>query len=87
MKQKTKVIVDAMGGDFGPSVVVPAALAALSRHKNLSLILVGQQDAIENALKNTKGNIKKASKLINTTVRKFSYKAEKYNINYKDYRI
>jgi glycerol-3-phosphate acyltransferase PlsX len=44
-----------MGGDFGPSVVVPAALTALSRHKDLSLILVGQQDAVENALKNANG--------------------------------
>jgi glycerol-3-phosphate acyltransferase PlsX len=51
----TTIALDAMGGDFGPSVVVPAALAALSRHKNLSLILVGQQEALENALKNARG--------------------------------
>lgn len=48
----TTIALDAMGGDFGPSVVVPAALAALSRHKNLSLILVGQEDAVESALRN-----------------------------------
>ena len=54
-KKITTIALDAMGGDFGPSIVVPAALAALSRHKNLSLVLVGQQDAIESALKNAKG--------------------------------
>ena len=54
-KKITTIALDAMGGDYGPSIVVPAALAALSRHKNLSLILVGQQDAIESALKNAKG--------------------------------
>jgi len=38
------------------------------------------------ALKNTRGNIKKAAKLIGITVRKFSYKAARYNIGYKDFR-
>jgi len=38
------------------------------------------------SLKNTRGNIKKAANLIGITIRKFSYKAAKYNINYKYYR-
>ena len=38
------------------------------------------------SLKNAKGNINKAAKLIGITVRKFSYKAERYGISYKDYR-
>ncbi len=46
-----------------------------------------EKEILMDALKNTRGNIKKAAKLIGTTVRKFSYKATKYNINYKDYRI
>lgn len=36
-----------MGGDFGPSVVVPAALSALALHPNLHLTLVGQQEVIQ----------------------------------------
>ena len=40
------VSLDAMGGDFGLPVIVPAALSALSRDPDLHLILVGQQDAI-----------------------------------------
>ncbi|MCL2898569.1 phosphate acyltransferase PlsX [Brenneria tiliae] len=37
---------DAMGGDFGPCVTVPAALQALASNPNLKLILVGDPAAI-----------------------------------------
>lgn len=58
MKNKTTTIaLDAMGGDFGPTTVIPAALSALDRHKNLCLILVGQQEALESALQNAGGEI------------------------------
>ncbi|RKZ35945.1 MAG: phosphate acyltransferase PlsX, partial [Gammaproteobacteria bacterium] len=40
------IALDAMGGDFGPSVVVPAAYKALSEEPRLRLILVGDQDSI-----------------------------------------
>ncbi len=39
-----------MGGDHGPSVIVPAALLALARYPDLRLVLVGDQDAISAAL-------------------------------------
>ncbi|MBF0241458.1 MAG: sigma 54-interacting transcriptional regulator [Desulfamplus sp.] len=45
-----------------------------------------EREMIIDALKNTRGNIKKAADLIGTTVRKFAYKAGKYNVEYKDYR-
>ena len=32
-----RVALDAMGGDFGPEVTVPAAFAALARHEELAL--------------------------------------------------
>ncbi|HSS65350.1 MAG TPA: phosphate acyltransferase PlsX, partial [Gammaproteobacteria bacterium] len=41
------IALDAMGGDHGPSVVVPAALRAVSDNERLSLILVGDRDLIE----------------------------------------
>lgn len=41
------VALDAMGGDHGPDVVVPAAVCALENHPQLSLILVGQPDVLE----------------------------------------
>ncbi len=44
------IALDAMGGDHGVEVVVPAAREALSRHPRLNLVLVGDQDAISGRL-------------------------------------
>jgi glycerol-3-phosphate acyltransferase PlsX len=40
-----------MGGDFGPPVTVPAALAFLAGHPGASVVLVGRSDAIEAELR------------------------------------
>ncbi len=45
------VAVDAMGGDFGPPVTVPAALAFLSENQTAQVILVGQEAALQAELK------------------------------------
>ena len=45
------VALDAMGGDHGPEVVVPAALSVLSDSADVHLILVGDRDAIEGELR------------------------------------
>lgn len=47
----TTVALDAMGGDHGPPVVVPASLEALSRWDSLRLILVGNQEHLRAELK------------------------------------
>jgi glycerol-3-phosphate acyltransferase PlsX len=39
-----------MGGDHGPSVTIPASLAALELYQKLNLILVGDQKIIESSL-------------------------------------
>lgn len=41
-----KISIDCMGGDHGPRVTVPAALAFLARESQAELILVGREDAI-----------------------------------------
>src|SRR5687768_9999503 len=41
------VAIDAMGGDHGPHVTVPAALEALKQDSELNIVLVGIADAIE----------------------------------------
>lgn len=46
-RQVPVIALDAMGGDYGPEVTVPAALDCLEEFKDLRLILVGQQEAIE----------------------------------------
>ncbi|MFL6548062.1 MAG: phosphate acyltransferase PlsX [Povalibacter sp.] len=45
------IAVDAMGGDHGPSVTVPASLAALAREQDLRIVLVGLADALNPLLK------------------------------------
>ncbi|MGB6976164.1 MAG: phosphate acyltransferase PlsX [Gammaproteobacteria bacterium] len=42
--------IDAMGGDHGPPVTVPAALAALQEHPELILLLVGNRDVMQEIL-------------------------------------
>ncbi len=44
------IAIDAMGGDHGLSVTVPAALRALDRHPSLSLILVGDEARVRERL-------------------------------------
>ena len=48
--------IDAMGGDHGPHVTVPAALKALKDDNQLNIVLVGLQDAIEAELKANKAS-------------------------------
>ncbi len=44
------VAIDCMGGDHGPGVTVPAAIAAIDSDPELSIVLVGLTDAIAAAL-------------------------------------
>ena len=45
------IAIDAMGGDHGPHVTVPAALKALQEDSQLNIVLVGLEDAIAAELK------------------------------------
>jgi len=45
-----------------------------------------EREMIIDALKNTRGNITMAAKILQTTVRKFAYKAQKFGVEYKTYR-
>jgi glycerol-3-phosphate acyltransferase PlsX len=47
MNNTVTIALDAMGGDHGPSVIVPAAVSMLSKHAYLRLILVGQVEVLE----------------------------------------
>ncbi|CAN7950070.1 unnamed protein product, partial [Ixodes hexagonus] len=47
------IALDAMGGDHGPKVIVPAALHILKRHPNVNLILVGKEDQLAPLLQET----------------------------------
>lgn len=54
MSGQYRIALDAMGGDHGLSVVVPAALQALQKHNDISLILVGDETQIKASLEQNK---------------------------------
>ena len=41
------IALDAMGGDFGPEVVMPAAVQVIKKHKNVGIILVGDESVLK----------------------------------------
>ncbi len=46
MNEHPTIALDAMGGDYGPEVVVPAAIDILDRNPSLGLILVGDETVL-----------------------------------------
>jgi glycerol-3-phosphate acyltransferase PlsX len=54
MNEKYSIALDAMGGDRGPSVVVPAALQVLSETTHLNIILVGDEGTLTKELSSHK---------------------------------
>ena len=57
MAKKT-IALDAMGGDHGPKVIVPAALAVLAENPDLYLIFVGKKEILEPALQKHGASLK-----------------------------
>jgi glycerol-3-phosphate acyltransferase PlsX len=55
MSRKVTIALDAMGGDHGPKVVVPAALATLERDDSVNLVLVGLPEVLAQAERQAKG--------------------------------
>jgi len=45
-----------------------------------------EREMIIDALKNTRGNITNAAKIMKITVRKFAYKAQRYGVDYRQFR-
>jgi Nif-specific regulatory protein len=60
--------------DTVPSLSLEDAVASL------------EKEMIIDALKNTAGNVTMATQILQTTVRKFAYKAQKYGVDYRQYR-
>ena len=61
--------VDAMGGDHGPKITIPASINALTRYDQLHIILVGDKELIEKELQknkytNTRLSIQHASEVV-----------------------
>ena len=50
MNETFSIALDAMGGDHGPSVVVPAALQVLRESPRMNVILVGDENLLKKEL-------------------------------------
>ncbi len=55
MNSLIRISLDAMGGDHGLSVIVPAALEAVKSHEDIILTLVGDENQIKQHLEDCKG--------------------------------
>ena len=67
MPQKVRIALDAMGGDFGASVVVPGAAISLSRHPDSEYLLFGDRALIDPELEKHPA-LKAVSRVIHTDV-------------------
>ncbi|OQW53315.1 MAG: phosphate acyltransferase [Proteobacteria bacterium SG_bin9] len=67
MPQKVRIALDAMGGDFGASVVVPGAAVSLERHPDTEFLLYGDSKLIEAELTKLPA-LRAASRVIHTDV-------------------
>ena len=47
MPKPVRISLDAMGGDHGPSVVIPGAGLALERHPDVRFVIFGNEAAID----------------------------------------
>ena len=67
MPQKVRIALDAMGGDFGASVVVPGAAISLGRHPETEFLLFGDRALIDPQLASHPA-LKAVSRVIHTDV-------------------
>jgi Fatty acid/phospholipid biosynthesis enzyme len=67
MPQKIRIALDTMGGDHGPSVIVPGAQIALARHPDTEFLLYGDQSLIAPLLA-TRPNLAAATRTFHTDV-------------------
>ena len=56
MNRPLTITLDAMGGDIGPDVVIPAALSVLEHRQDICLILVGDKDTLAAKLEHSRGS-------------------------------
>jgi glycerol-3-phosphate acyltransferase PlsX len=61
------IAVDAMGGDHGPSVIVPAALAVLEREPSLRITLVGLEPQLTALLRNLRPELMQRLSVLHAT--------------------
>ncbi|MFW0078925.1 MAG: phosphate acyltransferase PlsX [Coxiella endosymbiont of Haemaphysalis qinghaiensis] len=61
------IALDAMGGDYGPKVIVPAALSVLKKYSNVKLILVGKEGELRPLIENSRKTSGNRWEIVNAT--------------------
>jgi glycerol-3-phosphate acyltransferase PlsX len=67
MSQKLTIALDAMGGDYGPSVIIPAAARALKKMEGVQLKIYGNERII-NPILDQHENLKKNAEIHHTDI-------------------
>jgi phosphate acyltransferase len=67
MPQKVRIALDAMGGDHGPTVIVPGADVSLAHHPDSEFLLFGNRTAVAPLLE-SRPALKAATRLVHTEV-------------------
>jgi glycerol-3-phosphate acyltransferase PlsX len=67
MPDKVRIALDAMGGDHGPSVVLPAADLSLTRHPDIEYLLFGDRAVLEPLLEDLP-RLKAKTRVVHTDV-------------------
>src|SRR4051812_50142115 len=67
MPKPVRISLDAMGGDHGPSVVIPGAALALERHPDLRFLMFGNETIVAPLL-NAHPKLKEATELRHTDI-------------------
>ena len=67
MPKPVRISLDAMGGDHGPSIVVPGAALALERHPDLRFLMFGNETVVAPLL-NAHPKLKEATELRHTDI-------------------
>ena len=67
MPANIRIALDAMGGDHGPSIVIPGAEIALERHPDTEFILFGDRGTLEPLL-DAQPRLKTRAKIVHTEV-------------------
>ena len=65
MSTHRTIALDAMGGDYGASIVISGAALALERHPELTFVIVGSKDKIEAEL-GSHPSLKERSRIVHT---------------------
>src|SRR5579885_156446 len=67
MPDKVRIALDAMGGDHGPSVVLPGADISVTRHPDIEYILFGDRAVLE-PIRDSLPRLKAKSRVVHTDV-------------------